>query len=267
MEPKFKKEDKLLDMNLYLYNEIFRDVTTQIIHNVFDYYQISNYGRLYHKKLGRFIKYGINGGGYYYVMLSTYDGPKPIQIHRLVMMTFCPIENHQFYQVNHNNGNKLYNHISNLEWATPSYNQIHSYNTGLHPKEDTSSLSIINSNIAYKICELLSQNIYTNNQIADIVGNNVSEHIVSDIKSGRSWKSISTGYTFNKRPRYLFTEEMVNNLCLYFERSPIIIKCTNDYCRSALSFCGYPNDDKYVDTARKIYKRKYYTNISNKYNF
>lgn len=59
---------------------------------------------------------------------------------------------------------------------------------------------------------------------------------------------------------YLYNE-------LFINKSPIIIKCTNDYCRSALSFCGYPNDDKYVDTARKIYKRKYYTNISNKYNF
>ena len=81
MEPKFKKEDKPLDINSYLYNELFINVTTSIIPNVFDYYQISNYGRLYHKKLGKFIKYGINGGGYYYAMLSTYDGPKPIQIY------------------------------------------------------------------------------------------------------------------------------------------------------------------------------------------
>ena len=62
---------------------------------------------------------------------------------------------------------------------------------------------------------------------------------------------------------------MINSICSYFENNPKSDNLTvNDYCRDALMYCGFDaNDSKLVDSARKIYNHKYYTKISNNYNF
>lgn len=55
---------------------------------------------------------------------------KSVRVHRLVASAF--IENPNDYpEVNHIDGNKTNNHVSNLEWVTPSMNSQHAYRTGL----------------------------------------------------------------------------------------------------------------------------------------
>ena len=49
-------------------------------------------------------------------------------IHRLVAQAFLPNEKEQ---VNHKDGNKLNNHVDNLQWVTQSENMKHAYDTGL----------------------------------------------------------------------------------------------------------------------------------------
>lgn len=56
---------------------------------------------------------------------------KTIKVHRLVLSKFIPnTENKQ--QINHIDGDKRNNHVSNLEWCTQTENQIHAVRTGLH---------------------------------------------------------------------------------------------------------------------------------------
>jgi hypothetical protein len=55
---------------------------------------------------------------------------KIIGIHRLVAITFIPNEENK-PQINHKDGNKQNNIISNLEWCTASENILHAYKTGL----------------------------------------------------------------------------------------------------------------------------------------
>lgn len=72
--------------------------------------------------------------GYYRVIFSKNGIITKHMVHRLVATAFMPnLENKP--QVNHIDGNKLNNHILNLEWATSSENVRHAIATGLkNPK-------------------------------------------------------------------------------------------------------------------------------------
>lgn len=69
--------------------------------------------------------------GYKEVLLSENGKTKRYLVHRLILSTFEPIENEKNFDVNHKDGNKLNNNISNLEWCTRSENIKHSYRNGL----------------------------------------------------------------------------------------------------------------------------------------
>ena len=66
--------------------------------------------------------------GYKIVALQKDRKRKDWKVHRLVLWTFNPIEDWEKLQVNHIDGDKSNNHITNLEWVTNSNNQKHRAN-------------------------------------------------------------------------------------------------------------------------------------------
>lgn len=83
----------------------------------------------YHKhKEGKPLKSFVNKYGYIEYNLQVEDRSKVqhIQAHRLVALCFIPNPENKPH-VNHIDGNKTNNHISNLEWCTASENEQHSY--------------------------------------------------------------------------------------------------------------------------------------------
>jgi len=78
-------------------------------------------------------QYGINHilkhniiNGYAHVQLHKNSKAKSMRVHRLVCNAFKEnLENKP--HVNHIDGNKLNNHMSNLEWCTPSENEFHKH--------------------------------------------------------------------------------------------------------------------------------------------
>ena len=100
-------------------------------------YQVSNLGRIrsfkgqYSKNKIIILKLCINNRGYSVVSLSKNNKHKSYKVHRLVAQAFIPkIDNKS--QINHINGNKQDNRVSNLEWCTYSENMYHAWETGLN---------------------------------------------------------------------------------------------------------------------------------------
>jgi hypothetical protein len=103
----------------------------------FPNYEISSYGRVHSKKRNIILKPYYDEWKYPRVDLRNDNGRHPRSVHRLVAEAFIP----NIYgkpQVNHIDGNKDNNAVSNLEWATASENAKHAVITGLndHSKYD-----------------------------------------------------------------------------------------------------------------------------------
>lgn len=94
-----------------------------------DKYYVSNLGRVKNAK-GKVIKLQRNNRGY--AIYSFNDrGKNTLYIHHLVMEVYGPHRPAPNYQIDHIDGNKRNNCISNLEWVTPSENTRRAYQNHL----------------------------------------------------------------------------------------------------------------------------------------
>lgn len=87
-------------------------------------------GRIYNKKTGKFLKGSKDKDGYLRFRLNGTN----VSIHRMVLETFSPIVEMHKMQVNHIDGNKQNNELSNLEWVTRMENMEHMKSAGLSKK-------------------------------------------------------------------------------------------------------------------------------------
>lgn len=170
---------------------------------------VSNYGRLirlavvpfggakldYRMKEAKVVRIKANNIGY--VKGATVlkgNNATPVQlhsIHRLVALAFLPnIENKS--DVNHKDGNKKNNHVSNLEWMTRKENQQHAYKTGLFKnlkKGEEAGMAKLKGADIPVIRKLYFEDGLSWHEIAKRYG--VTYQAIYGIIKGKTWKHIN----------------------------------------------------------------------------
>ena len=138
-------------------------------------YSVSSNGTVYSLKgkkkelVGKICK-----SGYRQVLINHKGFRKYYLIHRLVLSTFSKnTENKR--TVNHIDGNKLNNNLSNLEWNTDSENQKHAIKNKL-----------IKHKIDYNIAENIRNDIGTYRELA--IKYNICKTQIGYIKNNKRWK-------------------------------------------------------------------------------
>ena len=87
-------------------------------------YACTTDGRIWSYKSNKFLKPSVNKRGYAHVTLVADKKRYDYRVHRLVAMTYLDNPSNK-EQVNHIDGDKLNNYLSNLEWVTAEENIEH----------------------------------------------------------------------------------------------------------------------------------------------
>lgn len=120
---------------------------------------------------------------------------KKLFAHRIVLETFCPVENMENLQVNHIDGDKTNNNLSNLEWCTQSENQKHAFKNGLLSRSGVkNSQAKLNESQVIEIANMLKNHV-SYNTISKIF--NISKSTISKIRSKSLWKDVLKNFDFS----------------------------------------------------------------------
>ena len=126
----------------------------------------------------------------YEILTSKLDINKKVLIHRAVLETFNPVPNMEDLQVNHIDGNKRNNLLSNLEWVSREENMQHAMKKGLfNPQNrigEKHPMCKISTAQVQEIRDKIKSGKFTQRQLAKKYG--VSECTISRIKSQKTRK-------------------------------------------------------------------------------
>ena len=92
----------------------------------YDRYEVNQFGDIRHKERKRVLTQRPNNGGYLYVNFNIEGHRKNFAVHRIVANAFIPNPNN-YPEVNHKDGDRTNNNVTNLEWVSSSQNKIHAY--------------------------------------------------------------------------------------------------------------------------------------------
>lgn len=184
------------------------------IDNVKPMYEINESGTVTNVQTGKVLKPYLNKNGYLYVSLMQLNNkPKKYPIHRLMTRTFLKDDG----VVNHIDGNKLNNHLWNLEISSLNDNYTHARLHGLIKLGDELSYASLTNDQVHAICGMLSDGCDYSHIINTLQIEHVPniEHKLNSIFKRRRWKHISSQYIWDtKSKNSLFTDNDIHIVCM-----------------------------------------------------
>jgi len=163
------------------------------------HYFATDDGHIYSEHLKRNLSEYFDKDGYKKVRLSNGDGSRKVfSVHRLILETFEPNPNSANLQVNHKDGDKTNNSLSNLEWVTCKENINHAYRLGLYSNigDKNNGDHKLTTPQVLEIIDLLLAHQMTIQAIADKY--HVSKFAIESIKYKRTWKHLTKDIDFYK---------------------------------------------------------------------
>lgn len=152
-----------------------------------DRYEITECGIIRNKNNKKIKSQYVSSTGYYMISISKNGKTNPYKVHRLLADNFIKKIDGKT-SINHKDGNKLNNCLSNLEWCNHLENMQHAFNTNLvNNTGSNNGMAKINETIAKEI-KLMLKNKISQQKIADKF--NVSRSLVLGINTGRLWKHV-----------------------------------------------------------------------------
>lgn len=166
------------------------------IPNLRQYYYVNRYSQIYSALSNKILAPSYNHAGYIVVSLNCMDGRRiQRKVHRISMMEYCYIEGCEFLEVNHKDGDKENNDISNLEWCTPKENTLHaiennlrkSWNGSKNPKcklseSDVKLIYYLYHIEGFEISDLLIEFPLANREM------------IRNILTGKTWSNVINNY-------------------------------------------------------------------------
>ena len=155
-------------------------------------YDVSNLGRIrsYHnfgyelKREPRIITPSKERYGYLQITLCKQGKHKQTKIHLIVANAFMS-PNPGGHQIDHKNGIKTDNRVSNLEWVTPKENTIRSVKLGLKPRGERHGNHKLTRAEVEKIRELYKGGGYTHRELGKMFG--ISHSVAGKIIRKEMW--------------------------------------------------------------------------------
>lgn len=151
-------------------------------------YSITDNGIVYsYIGKGRIKATRVDCKGYVVVNLSGNGTYRNAKVHRLVVQSWGEWD--PDLQVNHKDGNKLNNHIDNLEMVTARENTQHAYNTGIiTPRKGVNVKNHILNEELVKLIRVMYSDGIPQREIARRLG--VSHYPIWYVVHGKTWRHV-----------------------------------------------------------------------------
>lgn len=173
-------------------------------------YSVSRVGKVFSHRSNTFLKTSENAK-YKTVTLCGNGYRKVEYIHRLVALAFIPNPDN-LPEVNHKDGDRFNNEVSNLEWASYSGNLKHAYETKLRVPKNKHS-----DELCHEICKRIMAG-WTYRDIAESLG--IERHTVKSIVQRDNYNHVTDEYDLDNSPvnsRRLSTEKVLK-ICEELEK-------------------------------------------------
>lgn len=150
-------------------------------------YTLYEDGRVYSNKRKRFIKPYPQYRGYLLMGLSQSGKYCVFTQHRLVATYFLP-NPEKYTEINHKDGVKTNNHVSNLEWCTHDQNMKHAVENALMANGSKHHSSKLTENSVREIRRLYAQGGLTHKSLGQKYG--VHPSCITEIINLKSWSHV-----------------------------------------------------------------------------